>query len=510
MLKIGWATRDVSTDKPVPITGQAYIRVNEGVLDPTTSTALVLDDGQDCVIFVSLDIVAVRCGLLDEVRAKVKAKKPEIPVEKILMNATHTHTGPSHYHLKGLLTAGPEPENQPDINYDIADPDEFRAWLGDVMTDMIIEAWDKRAPGAAAYGYGYAVVAHSRRVCYFDDTSKRGPKKSKTDTFGVNGTAIMYGNTNDDNFSHYEAGADHFINLFYTFDAEGKLTGAIINVPCPSQNTEGMWQLSADYWHDVRVAIKERFGDIFILPQCASAGDLSPRILHYKQAQSRRFALKYGVDAEAANRSNEIELAARKDIAERIADAFGEVLSWAKKDLRTEMKISHKVSTVNLSEYVITDEDYAYCKEGLEESMKVPFVYTDDHKADLIANTRILSNRKRFQGIIKRYEKQKTNKTHPMEMHVLRVGDIAFASNQFELYMDFQHRMQARSPFEQTFVVQLSAQPGEEAGSYLCTERALAGRGYSAIMFSIRVSPQGGQELVEETVKQLKELYAEE
>jgi len=27
----------------------------------------------------------------------------------------------------------------------------------------------------------------------------------------------MYGNTNDEQFSHYEAGADPFINLLYTF-----------------------------------------------------------------------------------------------------------------------------------------------------------------------------------------------------------------------------------------------------------------------------------------------------
>jgi len=45
-------------------------------------------------------------------------------------------------------------------------------------------------------------------------------------------------------------------------------------------------------------------------------------------------------------------------------------------------------------------------------------------------------------------------------------------------------------------------------GTYLCTERGAWGRGYSASMFCNLVSPQGGQELVEETVKRLKELHA--
>ena len=35
---------------------------------------------------------------------------------------------------------------------------------------------------------------------------------------------------------------------------------------------------------------------------------------------------------------------------------------------------------------------------------------------------------------------------------------------------------------------------------------AFEGRGYSAIVYSISVSPEGGQELVNETVRQLKEL----
>jgi len=72
------------------------------------------------------------------------------------------------------------------------------------------------------------------------------------------------------------------------------------------------------------------------------------------------------------------------------------------------------------------------------------------------------------------------------------------------------HRIQARSPFEQTFVVQLAGQPGNEGGSYLCTERGAWGRGYSASMFCNLVSPQGGQELVEETVKILKAIHTTE
>ena len=508
-LKLGWATRNITTYAPVEIPGQAHARVSRGVLDPLTATALVVDDGNDCVVFVSVDCVSIRKGLLNAVRDNVKALNAEIPVEKIFANATHAHTGPAHDIVDDYFQTDEENPEHPPVNVEIEHSSVYRIWLGKTLAEMVVEAWDKKAEGGIAYGYGYAVVAHSRRVCYFDDLSQRAGV-DKTNTFAVNGHAAMYGNTNDDMFSHYEAGADHFINLMYTFDAENNLTGAIVNVPCPSQNSEGESLLTASFWDDVRKLIRAKYGDIFILPQCAAAGDLAPRILHYKKAQDRRFKLKYE-DCEANSPAvNKTELYARKDIAERIVAAFDEVLSWAKKDIRTEAKVSHKVSTIELDKYRITEEDLEFSKEGLKISKAQGFVTTDDPMADLEKNTSIVSNRNRFLNVMKRYEEQKTVTTQPMELHVLRIGDIAFATNRFELYMDFQHRIQARSPFEQTFIVQLCGQPDENPGSYLCTERAFEGRGYSAIVFSIQVSPKGGQQLVDETVKQLKELYAEE
>ncbi|MBO5973217.1 MAG: hypothetical protein J6Q16_00795, partial [Clostridia bacterium] len=72
--------------------------------------------------------------------------------------------------------------------------------------------------------------------------------------------------------------------------------------------------------------------------------------------------------------------------------------------------------------------------------------------------------------------------------------------------MDYQHRIQARSPFEQTFIVQMSPRPGEGGGAYLPTERGLSNCGYSASLYDNRVSPKGGQQLVDRTVELLKQI----
>jgi len=60
--------------------------------------------------------------------------------------------------------------------------------------------------------------------------------------------------------------------------------------------------------------------------------------------------------------------------------------------------------------------------------------------------------------VLDRFELQKTQPTMPVEVHVIRLGDMAIATNRFELYLDFGIRIKARSKAVQTFVVQLAGQ----------------------------------------------------
>ncbi len=503
-LRVGWAARDVSTTKPINIPGQFHMRISQGVIDPITVTALAIDNGEDSVVFLSADIVVIRGNLLDKIRARVATIDPGVPVLKILMNATHTHAAPTTYGGRPDWKAGSSTASAEEVPHDgveIASAGEYQDFFAGQAAEAVVEAWTRRAPGGIAYGYGFAVVAHSRRVVYFDDVSKR-PGATINSTHGVNGHARMYGDTRDPMFSHYEAGTDPFINLLFTFNARGKLTGAIVNVPCPSQNSEHERRLSASYWHEAREAIRARHGDIFILPQCAAGGDLSPRILHYQKAEARRFALKYGGN----NPQQVAEYERRLDIGERIAAAFTEVLGWARKDIRKALPLQHAVETVHLSKRLISDEEYARAKEELARLEREPFKTDGDPVARLDHNSTLVAGRSRYRRILARHERQAQEPKLPMELHVLRLGDIAFASNRFELYMDYMHRIQARSPFVQTFIVQLAGTPGEGGGTYLATERGVWGRGYSASIYCNEVSPQGGQELVEETLSQLNRL----
>ena len=495
-MKIGWSMADVTPEVGFDIPGQFHMRISKGTLDPVTVTCLLLEQDKEMAIFLSLDTVMCRTGLLDGIRDLVAKNKPEIPVEKILLSATHTHTAPAQVDdMVGEI---------PMDGIELKPAAEYMQFLIEKASACVIEAYENRKNGGFAYGYGFATVGFQRRVAYFDDLSLR-PGAVNNATHGVNGKVKMYGNTNDDNFSHFEGGADPFVNIMFTFDEQENLTGAVVNVPCPSQCVESEYYYSADYWHDVRKAIRAKYGDVFVLAQCGAAGDLAPRQLHYKEAKSRRYLLKYGeVETLAEKKERYID---RLEIAERVLAAFDDVYSWATKEIIYDAPLQHRVEEFILPRRPIDEKTYEEAKAGLAEVMAVPFATEGTPEENLKENTKLRSNRNRYRGIIEKYETNQKEPNMPMEAHIITLGPIAFASNQFELFQDFQHRIQARSPFIQTFVVQLAAQPGRRSGSYLPTERAVEGRGYGASIFDNLTDPVGGQIIVEETLKALKEMH---
>jgi hypothetical protein len=89
----------------------------------------------------------------------------------------------------------------------------------------------------------------------------------------------------------------------------------------------------------------------------------------------------------------------------------------------------------------------------------------------------------------------------PVELHVLRLGDVAMATNPFELFLDYGDEIKGRSKAVLTFVSQLTC----DYQGYLPTRRAVAGGDYSAVNHT--VGPIGGRALVDESVKAINSLW---
>jgi hypothetical protein len=104
---------------------------------------------------------------------------------------------------------------------------------------------------------------------------------------------------------------------------------------------------------------------------------------------------------------------------------------------------------------------------------------------------------------MRRFEEAGKLPPYLIEMHVLRIGDIAIATNPFELYLDYGVQMKANSPAQQTFLIQLAS----STGGYLPTPKAIEGGSYSALPVSNKVGPEGGQMLVDKTVQAMRSLW---
>ena len=477
-LHIGTATADITPKLPVALMGQFNLRIADTIETPLTANVIALESRNgirslDIAIMVSCDVVEIPEMLLKMVRDEVHKKIPEIDAKKIFMTAIHTHTAP-------VLENGLQYSFRYQIpKKGVTQVEEYDIFFVQRVTEAIVKAWEKRRPGSVTWGLGHAAVAYNRRAVYSEAVPTPG--------YFSNGTSQMYGSTNLPEFINLEGMEDHDVNTLFFWDNSGKLIAMTIDVPCPAQEVENRLAINADYWHPVREKLKQRFGpDLCVLGWIGAAGDQSPRPMYRKEAEERMIRLR---------NLNRLE-----EIARRIVMAVEESYETVKDDRYTNVQLIHKVETLSLPMRLITEQEYLFCK-GERDAAAAEMAADSSTASEVLA--RMTWNR----DVVNRYENQKINPNPRLdaEIHVLRLGDVAICTDQFELFTDYGIRIQARSNALQTFVVQLAA----GAGSYLPTEKAVRGGGYSAVAQSCSVGPEGGQILVDRTVELINDIFAE-
>jgi len=449
MLSMGWAVRNMTPERPAMVQGQMHRRIAREAMDPLLVTALAIKGGDppDCAILISCDLACISDALQRAVRERLGRRLPSVPAEKVLLNATHTHT--SLVLEDGIY---PHPGGA------VMTPEQGQAWVADHAADAAAEAWEGRGPHATAAAFSHAVVGHNRRAVYAD------------------GTARMYGATDREDFVSIEGYEDHSLDLLFTWDPAGRLAGVVVDIPCPSQVDETLELFSADFWHDIRCELRARFGEaLHVLPLCGAAGDISPHFLLYRR-EEEEMRRRRGVSE-------------RREIALRVADAVSRALACST-PVTDDIPFAHAVRRIELTPREITREERDWAEAECERAIL-------DHDASSWWPQRL-------RAVVECFDGTRTAEPVPAEIHVLRVGDVVLATSPFELFLDYGLRIKARSPAAQTVLVQLAA----GCGFYLPTARAVQGGGYGAMPAVSMVGPAGGQELVEETLQMIRDLFA--
>ena len=498
-LKIGWAEEEFYLPKPVSLQGQFAERISEYIEKPVGVTAMAVEAGGEQMVLCSVDLVCVSLYLTNTVRDLLADNKVGLDPMKVVISATHPHTGPGYTGrgknrttmersssfrtlIESELPADKKYVESADVigNKDIMDDDTLLEEISSKIVKAALDAWNGRAEGYYANAFGRAVVGMCRRVTYSD------------------GSAQMWGDTNTAVFEALEGGNDSGIELLYVFDKNKELTGVVANLACPAQCVQHRLFVSPDFWGEVKKLLREKFGkNIFLLPQCSAAGDQCPvDLVRWVEPES-------DVNDPNLKRNNPpirkadpsmFDLAGMRKTGKRISNEIVDVFEEGDYELQSDVPFCHEVKMMQLPLRRATLAEEKEARRAIRE-------YLQNKPGDVDFND--AAHLQVHLGILRRMELQEKVEVVDTEVHIIRLGDVAFATNPFELFLDYGNQIKARSLAQQTFLIQLAC----HSEGYLPTKKAEEGGHYSAFLSSGTVGHQGGEQLVRETLKNINGMF---
>ena len=481
VLNIGWAEVDIAPPltKRVPLDGQYYQRLAD-TKDPIHTrlkfVAVAVQRGGDYFLMGTIDNECVWGPWQDRVRERVHALVPEVAPEHVFINCIHTHCAPAIRH-SGTPHGAEMEKKQPDV----WGPNEYADFALERAATAFAEAWKGRRSGGVRRALGYSRIGHCRLALYAD------------------GSAQMYGDTTRSDFVRMLESEDDGVEMLFTVDADGKYTGVLANVACPAQVMEATYQISSDIAGEAREKLKKVYGENFrMLYLIGAAGCQSPRDLVR--------GYRDGIDGWHA------------DTCALLSDRLVKCIVEAKpRAVETAPVLRHERHSVTVPRRKVTVAQVAAAEKALAEARKVKSDKTardeflakvheneakggpgpyDDKEMDFIS-------REINKAIVQRGKDQVERPDLTFEMHVCRIGDVAFATCPFELYLAYGQSIKARSRAKQTFVVE---QCGGTYG-YVPTPAAEEARGYGGGVNNGQIGHEGAFKLCDAAVDAVNGLF---
>ena len=481
-LEIGWGEADITppTTKRIPLCGQYYQRLAD-VKDPYHSrlkfVATAMKKGDEYVLMGGIDNVTVWQPFVDRVRARVHELVPEIAPEHLFMGCIHTHSAPA-IRPSGTPRAEEMERKQPDV----WGPNEYSDFALELVAGAYVEAWKNRKPGGVQRAFGQARVGHCRLALY------------------AGGSTEMYGDTNRSDFVGMLEGEDDGVGMLFTVDETGKRTGLILNVACPSQVMEANYQVSSDFAGATREKLKKVYGDGFrMIYQIGAAGCQSPRDL--------------------VRRGRTEPDGWHDDMVQLLSDRLVKCVTEAKAmPVQRDVVLKHECRQVSVPMRRVSPETVAAAKKefaALEK--KWP---GDSAWQDFLAQ--VHANEKKGgpgpydsklhpyavmdvdRAVLKRAVEQDSVKEYTFEMHVTRLGEVAFVTCPFELYLAYGQIIKARSAAVQTFIVEKCGN-----GGYVPTQASENSVGYSGGINVGKVGHEGAYRFCDLAVDCINGMFSE-
>jgi neutral ceramidase len=244
--KAGVASVVITPDKPIWMAGYASrTNVSQGKALDLHAKALALEDDRGArLVIVTLDLIGIPRALRNGVEAAV-LKEHGLPREGLLMNCSHTHSGPEF-----RLGRGPKdwamfgPEGIPGAK----SGEEYGRELEEKLIGLVRSALASRAPASLNYQHARCGFAMNRRTLV---------------------------GTNYNNFPNPDGPVDQDVPVLRVNGADGKLRAVLFGYACHN-TTLALYQISGDYAGYAQQYIQDGNAGAIALFMQGCGGDQNP------------------------------------------------------------------------------------------------------------------------------------------------------------------------------------------------------------------------------------------
>ncbi len=412
-LQAGAATSNITPWLGVTMPGSFHARYGEDVHDELFAKALVIDNGNVRIAMVTCDLIAMPEEIVNAVKARIE-ERCGIPPARVMVNATHTHSGAGVSNLLGM-----------------GENEGYATWLPLKVADAVALGTKRMQPARV----GFASVKEDRIAFY-----RRWRMKD--------GTVRMNPGVNNPDLVSPVGEIDPELGVMYVEGVDGTPISAVANFSLHYVGTGNAGDVSADY-----------FGQFFSLMRHYLGGNCVPLLWNAASAQINNN--DYSGERVWRDRG----YAQAKRMANVLA---GHVLTEIQlMEMRENLTLGAATERLSFSRKVITEGDLAVAKQilaGGYDYDEGPFSWVVGQP---VPKDRVAVYAKQCQRLAKLPELM----TAPVQ--ALRLGDAAIVALPGEIFVESGFRIKARSSASPLLLVSLA----NGYIGYVCTDEALTREG---------------------------------